>query len=243
MEEIKVRAIVLKALDYKEKDKLLELFSLENGKLTVSLKGVRSPKAKLKFAGEPLNLVEYTLVNRNGKYTVTGASFISSFFTIAQNYSNFLISCVVLEILNKVTVSNEPNSELFVLALKVFNELQQNESSGFVVLTKFYLEVLKILGFAIKFDNCLNCSKELSLDAYFSFDYGSLVCENCKSFYDVLITKNGLNFLKDINSCALENLSEINIMTDIKSLINILNKNLEMRCFISIKSFAQLSLL
>lgn len=240
MEEIKVRAIVLKALDYKEKDKLLELFTLENGKITASLRGVRSPKAKLKFAGEPLNLIEYTLVNRNDKYTVTGASLISSFFTIAQNYSNFLISCVVLEVLNKMTLHNEPNSELFVLALKVFNKLQENKIKGEVVLVKFYLEVLKLLGFAIKFDNCLNCSKKLNQSAYFSFDYGSFVCEHCKSFYDVLITQNNIDFLKNISVLNIDNLDASNIVSDIKSLLNILNKNLEMRCLISIKSYAQI---
>ena len=117
MEEIKDKAILLKSLDYKEKDKLLDLFSLENGKITASLRGVRSPNAKLKFAGEPLNLVEYTLVNRNGKLTVTGATLISSFFSIATNYLAYTCVCVIQEVLSKVLNDGEENSEIFVLTL------------------------------------------------------------------------------------------------------------------------------
>ena len=243
MEEIKVKAIVLKALDYKEKDKLLELFSLEKGKITVSLKGVRSLKAKLKFAGGPLNLIEYTLISRNGKYTVTGASIISSFFNIASNFLNYTVSCIVLEILNKTLRQEEVNAELFVLALKTFNALQIDNVNSHLILLKFYLEVLKILGFAIKFDSCLNCGKSFHDNYYFSFDNGSFVCSSCKQFYDVLVVKKDLQILQQVSEGSIENLNSLAINNDLISLLNILNKNLEMRCFINVKSFAQLNLL
>ncbi len=242
MEEIKVKAIVLKSLDYKEKDKLLNLFSLENGKITAALKGVKSPKAKLKFAGEPLNLVEYTLVNRNGKLTVTGATLISSFFSIATNYSSFTCACVMQEILNKILNEGEDNSEIFVLILKIFKLMQEEQEKSLLILLKFYLELLKILGFAIKFDSCLNCGKTFLNDAYFSFDNGSFVCEKCKNFYDVLVPENDFNCFTRLNEASIESCTFINLKGRELFLLNILNKNLEMRCFTKIKSFAQINL-
>lgn len=242
MEEIKVKAIVLKSLDYKEKDKLLDLFSLENGKLTVSLKGVRSPKAKLKFAGEPLNLSEYTLVNRNGKLTVTGATLISSFFSIATNYSAYTCVCVMQEILNKVLNDGEENAELFVLTLKCFKLMQENSEKALLVLVKFYLELLKILGFGIKFDSCLNCNKTFVKETYFSFDNGSFVCSNCKNFYDILVPFNDFQNLKILSEVAIVHCINCNLNNREQFLVSILNKNLEMRCFIKTKSFAQLDL-
>ena len=44
MEQIKFTGIVLKSVDYKEKDKLLTIFSLELGKITATLKGVKQEK-------------------------------------------------------------------------------------------------------------------------------------------------------------------------------------------------------
>ena len=48
MEE-KVKAFDIKNKDYKEKDKQIVLFSLEKGKITAFLRGVKAPKAKLKY--------------------------------------------------------------------------------------------------------------------------------------------------------------------------------------------------
>ena len=71
MEQIKFKGIVLKSIDYKEKDKLLTIFSLELGKLTAVLKGVRQEKAKLKFAAMPFCFAEFVATNVNGYYTIT----------------------------------------------------------------------------------------------------------------------------------------------------------------------------
>lgn len=51
--EFKTDALVIKATDYKENDKLLNLFTPSRGKLTAGIRGVRKPKAKLAFAAQP----------------------------------------------------------------------------------------------------------------------------------------------------------------------------------------------
>ena len=51
--EIKVNALVLRAADYGENDKILTLLTAERGKLTAGIKGVRKSGAKLKFAAQP----------------------------------------------------------------------------------------------------------------------------------------------------------------------------------------------
>ena len=52
MEDIEVTGIVLNSMPYKEKDKLIHIFTVELGTITGILKGIASPKAKLKFAGQ-----------------------------------------------------------------------------------------------------------------------------------------------------------------------------------------------
>ena len=47
MNETKVRAIVLGGIDYKEKDKLINLFTLEHGIVSVVFRGVKASNAKL----------------------------------------------------------------------------------------------------------------------------------------------------------------------------------------------------
>ena len=77
--EVKVNAIVIRAVDYKDNDRILTLYSLEKGKITAGIKGVKKAGAKLKFASEPFCFAEYILAEKNGRYTVTGASYYEIF--------------------------------------------------------------------------------------------------------------------------------------------------------------------
>ena len=47
LEDLEVTGIVLSAMPYKEKDKLVYIFTVELGLITGILKGVSAPKAKL----------------------------------------------------------------------------------------------------------------------------------------------------------------------------------------------------
>ena len=60
----KIKALVLRAADFKENDKLLLLYCGEYGKITASIRGVKKPGAKLKFAAEPFCFGEFMLSDR-----------------------------------------------------------------------------------------------------------------------------------------------------------------------------------
>ena len=59
--EYKVDALVLRTADYGESDKMLTLFSLQQGKISAAAKGVRKAGAKLRFAAQPFCFAEYVL--------------------------------------------------------------------------------------------------------------------------------------------------------------------------------------
>lgn len=62
--EIKVNALMLRAADYGENDKILTLLTAEYGKISAAIKGVKKPSAKLKFAAQPFCFAEYILADR-----------------------------------------------------------------------------------------------------------------------------------------------------------------------------------
>ena len=57
----KIKAVVIKGNNVKEKDKNILLFSLEEGKIWATLKGVRGEKAKMKYAKEPFCFGDFIL--------------------------------------------------------------------------------------------------------------------------------------------------------------------------------------
>ena len=58
MEQI-VNALMLRAVDYNENDKILTLLTAENGKISAGIKGVKKAAAKLKFAAQPFCFAKY----------------------------------------------------------------------------------------------------------------------------------------------------------------------------------------
>ena len=92
MDEIIVTGIVLTSMPYKEKDKLIHLFSVELGNITAILKSVSSPKSKLKFAGQPFCLGKFELAKGHDFYVVKGVELIDSFFDISTDYDTCRIS-------------------------------------------------------------------------------------------------------------------------------------------------------
>jgi len=80
--DVKTEAIVLQAIDYKDDDKLLTLFSPTLGKITAGIRGVKKPKAKLAFSAQPFCFAEYILAEKGGRYTVTNAYLHESFFSL-----------------------------------------------------------------------------------------------------------------------------------------------------------------
>ena len=80
MEEFKVKGVVLASKDYKEKDILITLFTVELGKITAVLRGAKQSKAKLKYAGQPFCFADWILVKKGEYFYVTAVDLIDTFY-------------------------------------------------------------------------------------------------------------------------------------------------------------------
>ena len=59
MDIVSLDCLCLKAIDYKDNDRLVTLYASGKDKLTAVAKGCKSPKAKLKFAASPFCFGNY----------------------------------------------------------------------------------------------------------------------------------------------------------------------------------------
>ena len=80
--EIKTDAIVLRATDYRDADKILTLFTPSEGKITAGIKGVKKSGARLAFAAQPFAFCEYVLAEKCGRRTVVSAYQHDGFFPL-----------------------------------------------------------------------------------------------------------------------------------------------------------------
>lgn len=193
-------AIVLKAKDFRDNDKIVYLFSPSEGKISAVLKGVKKAAAKLKFAGEPFCFAEFTLVFRGEMATVTNCSEISSFFEIRQDIDGFYCGCAVLEIVSAFIEENQPNELLFWETVKMLKNLAEKKTDAKTLLVKFALKVFENFGQKLCFDRCAECGKKIDGNAYFDFSDGGVLCGNCATQFAVPIDESVRKALCNIDA-------------------------------------------
>lgn len=228
MEEIKLKGIVIKAIDYKDSDKLITIFSAEKGLITARVCGVKKAKAKLAFAVQPFAFVEFMLSAKGGFYTVINATSIDQFFDITTDFDNYILMLACLEVCYKTIKENDFNEELFLLLLNSLKMVCYQNVSAMVVFIKFMLEALRYLGFATQISTCACCDDGLNDKTFaFSYDYNGMLCSKCLVKNEHLELSAGeFAVIKNINDSTIDGLATLRFSSreNLVQIISLLSK-------------------
>ncbi|MDR1906030.1 MAG: DNA repair protein RecO [Clostridiales bacterium] len=198
MDGIKLNALCVKAVDYKDNKTLLTLCTIEKGKINAAIRGTKSEKSKLRYAASLLCFGEYILSERGGYYTVTNCTLIDGFYNARNELEKLYSALSVSEILDKITVGNADISEHVYLALSALKDITYKNSPLFYLL-KYMTKELKLLGYGINIDACMNCGAP-AYRKYFDISLGGGVCLECQSVNSMEIAETTFNLLSGIIS-------------------------------------------
>ena len=202
--EFIVNALMLRSVDYKENDKILTLLTAERGKISAGIKGVKKAAAKLKFAAQPFCFAEYVLADRGGKYTVINASECESFYDLRTDINKFYAASAVVEVANALTFEGDECREIFTESVRTMSEICRGGESG--ALIRFLLSALKLSGYGVSTEKCVQCGAELFFADRLKFDMdaGSFTCGECgngsgasRVTYNVLRKAQGKTYEND----------------------------------------------
>ncbi len=180
MTEFVTDAIVLRAVDFKDNDKIITLLTPSAGKMPAVLKGVKKASAKLKFAGEPFCFAEFTLAKRGSMATVAGCVQKESFFGLRQDVEAYYCGCVVTEIAGVFSAEGEDATVLFEEVVRALKKLSSDDDKKITLIT-YILAVLNNFGQKPSFDCCAECgSKDVK---FFDFSAGGALCAHHAGSY------------------------------------------------------------
>lgn len=179
MEDITITGIVLNSMKYKEKDRLIHIFSVELGNITAILKGVDTPSSKLKFASQLFCFAKFDLTEGHGFYVVKSVELIDSFFDLSLDYETFSLANSMLEICNFILKPDIIAENLFLILLKTLQNIVYNSISPWVAVLKFYVDTLDMVGYRLNFDRCDACGMPFVGDIRFNVESGTFRCVNC----------------------------------------------------------------
>ncbi len=237
MDDIIVSGIVLSSLPYREKDRLIYIFSVELGKITAILKGVSAPKAKLKFAGQPFCFAKFELTGSKDMYIVKGAELVDTFFDLTTDYDNYLLASSMLEVCSVILKPNIISESMFLCLIKTLQNIVYNSISCKLAISKFYLSILKLIGYALNFNECDNCGMKFVGDIKFNSESGTFRCIVCSG--GVKVDKRVFMSLKIIESTDFDRLHTVKILDEVlSSCLSLLVRDISDRLGIKIKSFS-----
>lgn len=180
---IKVNAIALKSVDYRDNDKMITLYSLEKGLIGACVRGAKKSGSKLGFCTQPFCFAEYVLNEKNDRMTVTGATELESFYKIRLDLHSFYSGACILEFLLKFTDADSTDEKTFFLALDSLKRINFGEEVPERVLVDFLYRQTELSGYALGNAACSVCGKPANdfKRAYFDSETANIVCEDCFS--------------------------------------------------------------
>lgn len=204
--------LVLGTIDYKEKDKLLKIFTLDEGLILAKLKGVKGITSKLKILSNPFCFAEIVVNQTGNNYTVVGSEIIDSFFDIAKDYDRYFIGSVIIKtLLHFLNLKAEDYKELFYLTVESFKLLAYSEINEAFVLCRFIFKLLKLNGVGFATNKCSICGNNILNEVYIDYFSGGIKCENCIDDNSKLMEKSVFEMLKKIEETNLEDTNTINL--------------------------------
>lgn len=214
------KGIILFTKDYKEKDKLVKIFTESYGKLMFFVKGAHRKNNPITPAILPFTQAIYI-----GEFKDQGLSFLNSskevkpFLTIQQDifinaYATYLLNLVDVAIEDRVY---DPNLFHFVeQALTLLNEGKDAE----IITNIFEIQLLNRFGVSPNWSHCSVCGETNGKFDY-SSKYSGVLCEQhwLSDNHRYHADPKAIHFIRLFASISYDNVQNITLKTETKTLI------------------------
>lgn len=140
-------ALVLRTVNFGENDRMVTLLTAGRGKISAAMKGVRKAAARLNFAAQPFCFAEYTIAERAGRRTVTGASLYDGFYALREDMTKYYTAICVAEACDALVLEEMRAGEFLVAAVSALREVCAGEEYALI---RFLCSALRYAGYPIE---------------------------------------------------------------------------------------------
>ena len=215
----KTKAIIIKAIDYKENDKLIWAYCEDLGKITFIAKGAKKSKSKNLSLTLPLCFGEYIFFKGRNLYNLQEGKIINSFQGLLNNLDKLTSSSYVCELLDICVQDAEVDKTLFREFITCLYLLNTDAMDYELLIRAFELRLLSATGYGLEFDKCCICKKSIGTSDYISLSHFGGVCVECNKEHGLYISRAGYNALRFLNNTPMDKIYRLNVNKEIKKQI------------------------
>ena len=172
-------ALVIRHADYGDSNRMVTLITPKYGKIEAVARGCRRLKSPIVNAAELFTSGEYTLFERNGRYSIEQCQISESFFALRQDYDRLVHGVYWLRLLDALVQPDLPAEEIFPLSLRALAYLNFSELPPALITFAFEAHLMALEGLSPRVDSCVKCGQPLEGEARFSAALGGAACVWC----------------------------------------------------------------
>ncbi len=179
----KAEGIILRIRPQGETSKLLQLYTLQRGRVTLIAKGARLPRSRFGGALDLCNRVAIVYYRKEGRdiQFLSQVDILERFPRVQSDIARLAVAEQAFELLLVSGAVDEANPRLYQLVLELLRGLQGAEKGFRSVGRSFELHFVDLLGFRPTLERCRSCGATEAGDRIlFELDRGGYVCERCR---------------------------------------------------------------
>ena len=182
-----LNGIVLRTVDYKESDRILSVFTKEQGLITVSARGCRQG-SKLAAVSTQFCYGELEIGVHAGRMQLSSGTVLESFYPIRESYEHLCAASAVVRSAERMLTEGIANESLFILVYNTLSLLAYGENDPIDLELCYIAKLLRLGGYTPVLTTCVRCGKDLRQYASIRFasSLGGCVCEDCGGHYTLV---------------------------------------------------------
>lgn len=173
-------ALVLRATDYRDTDRVVTLFTRDLGKVSALARGARASRRRFAGTLEPYAVVRVELEPARGELmTLKRAEIVRVFPGILADLSRMEVAGAGLGLLREAHPQRVPDAPIFLHTLQFLALTEHQGDPERAVLLGFALRVLALSGLAPRLDGCARSDQPVpeGRPAYFDPAVGGVVAQ------------------------------------------------------------------
>ena len=152
----RVFGLIIGKQDFREGDRLFDIYTIEQGRISAIAQGCRKISSKLSGSLELLNLAVFTIAKGKILDRIATVDVAANFTNIKNDLTKLTFALYAIEIFNQLVKKEEKDEKLFYILTEYLHYIEiEDEQKNLIFLTKMYI---------LKFFICLGyhpSSKEL----------------------------------------------------------------------------------
>ena len=217
----KVEGIVINEKDFGETSKIIDIFTLEHGVISVMAKGVKKLKSTLRGVASKLTYGYFHIYYKEGKIsTLIEADIINSFKLIRSDLSKMSYAGFICELTNQVVkqeIGEDDGKEVYNLFIASLIKI--NEGFDPLIITNILeLKLLPFLGVNPIIDECAVCGDTISIVTISADKFGYL-CKDCRKG-EYIVSDKTVKFIRLFYYVDISKISKLDISDKVKYEIN-----------------------